>query len=231
LFLYFTYKIWYKYIVAKTILIAITLLLILGLGGLFFYSKIVAPANILKATPVPLAAGEETASSLNELLASNTSRTCTFSNEGDEGVVYVSSGKARLEFEASFSDGKIYNKYHMIVSGERLYIWIDEGKSGFLTLLEILSANATPPPPKLDERPVSTGGFLSDANYGYTCTAWLEDSSVFTLPQDVVFIPAGLSSPDPSQTNTGSGTSSKCAVCETLIDEAKSICKSDLNCP
>lgn len=175
--------------------IIVVVLLALGIGGFLLGTKLANPAGSSVATPTPAVPSSQTGDSLVALITSSQDLKCSFDNDGDKGTVYVLKGQARIELNATFDDGKYKDLYHMLDTGKLVYIWKNDDKGGFVVKPEALltgSASVTSP---LDNSPITTGGFNSDANYNYQCETANPDLSMFLVPSDVDFARAGLSNP------------------------------------
>ncbi len=181
----------------KTILLAVAAFFILTLGGGYLWLKLnnqtLSPIN----NSTPSVSDKNIGTSFDTLISSNTPIRCTFDNGGDKGVAYFSSGKARLDFDATlynpdaegnnkYSD----NKYHLIAKDEILYVWRNEEKNGILSLKRLLKTNSPTTETSIveEEQVADYGGFLSDVDYNYLCESWQEDSLVFDPPTDIDFV-------------------------------------------
>jgi hypothetical protein len=75
-------------------------------------------------------------SSLKGLLAINSPQSCTFRDKTDvaetSGTVHVMRGRMRGDFEAITSGG--LEKSHMIVDGEKAYVWSDSAPQGMMMM-------------------------------------------------------------------------------------------------
>ncbi|MCX6704265.1 MAG: hypothetical protein NTZ07_02355 [Candidatus Woesebacteria bacterium] len=198
----------------KIILIAGVLILLL-IGGFFMMKK--GPKTVV----APEATQEQAASpsSLKDLISKGIAQSCTFSNEGSTGTVYVSGGKVRGDFDTTV-DGKV-TKSHMIVDANTSYIWSDGQASGIKMTFD---ASATPSA----EGATSPGGFDASANMNYKCGVWVTDSSMFTLPTGVKFMTFAATVPGASPASGSS--SSQCSYCDSLSGDSKTQCLTALKC-
>lgn len=164
--------------------------------------------------------------SLKELQAVTSPQKCTFKDETSpeqaQGMVYISKGKLRGDF-GMFSQGKTI-KTHMISDGKYSYTWMDDSATGFKVALDA---------PKTESKPASTG-VDADKQINYSCQAWSEDSTMFTMPSNIKFEDfSALVAPQsqPSGTLEPAGSSAAaCAACDTLEGDAKTQCRTALSC-
>lgn len=121
-------------------------------------------------------------SSLKELLALGTAQKCTFNDNGSQGTFYVASGKSRGDFSSTVS-GKTTSG-HMIADGKTSYVWMDGQAQGFKMTIDATSEqqanNAASAAP--------SQGVDANKKMDYNCTAWTEDSAMFSLPTNVQFL-------------------------------------------
>lgn len=208
----------------KKVIIVIVVLLLLGIVGYFLMGKGKGPAG----TPI----GQNSAqpgkvNSLKSLLGLGTAQTCTFKSEGNQGTVYVAGGKVRGDFDSTV-EGKT-TKSHMIVDGTTSYLWMEGEKTGFKMSFDpnqetggTESANTT-----------SAQAFDASKDMNYDCKPWITDSGMFTLPAGVKFtefaIPSIAPAASPASGSSGS-SSSQCSYCDSLTGDAKTQCRSALNC-
>lgn len=169
----------------KKLIIAVVVVLVLGVGGYFFWKS--QSAKI----PSGLQTGTETSSglkSLKDLIAAGIAQKCTFSTTDEsgssEGTTYVAGGKMRGDFTSVIS-GKT-TKSHMITDGNTNYIWMDGEKTGFKTTIEETGETETGDT-SVSQDVTSQGGADLNAKADYKCSAWVTDSSMFTPPTNVQF--------------------------------------------
>jgi len=123
--------------------------------------------------------------SIEDLLAEGEAYRCTFAYESDladsTGVVYVSDGKLKGDFETDVEvlGGKVLT--HLIRDGGTVYTWIDGTNVG-------VKAPAT-----ISRSDVSTGksGQFSfdplEQQLNYDCQEWDPDPGMFILPAEIKF--------------------------------------------
>lgn len=199
----------------KAIIIAVVLILLL-IGGYFLMKKRPAPSPVAQPTSQEKATSP---SSLKDLISKGIAQSCTFSNEGSTGTVYVSGGKVRGDFDTTV-DGKV-TKSHMIVDGNTSYIWSDGQTTGVKMTFD---ASATP---SATGTTSTAGSFDASANMNYKCGVWLADSSMFVLPVGVQFMSFGT----PTGASPAAGSnSSQCSYCDSLTGDSKAQCLTALKC-
>lgn len=192
-----------------TIIVVIVLLFVAG-GAYFVFGKGKGPIG--KNNPAQQTSTSP--KSIKDLLSLGNSQKCTFTNiestVSSTGVVYVSGGKVRGDFDTTI-DGKI-TKYHTIVDGNTSYLWTEDSKSGFTTSFDSNNTNS-------DTR------FDTNKLANYQCSGWITDSSVFNRPSDVKFSDmSDLVAP------SASDNSSQCSYCNNLTGDSKAQCLSALKC-
>jgi len=196
----------------KKVLIVIGVVLLLALGGWFYMNS--KKANVAPATETATGTQQPSAAtSLKDLITKGIAQTCTFTNDGTSGSVYVSGGAVRGDFD-TVANGAT-TKSHMIVKDNSSYIWTDGQTTGIKMTYD---PNATP----AASASATSGSFDAGANMNYKCSAWLADSGKFTLPTGVTF----TSFTPPS---TGA-TSSQCSYCDSLTGDSKTQCLTALKC-
>ena len=209
----------------KLLPVIIIIVLIVGFYGAYRVYKHFAR---LAAAPVTqTATGTQEASpvtSLKDLITQGIAQSCTFSNAGTTGTVYVSGGKVRGDFSTSTTSATTQS--HMIVMNNTSYIWMEGQKTGFKMSYD---PNATPG----TSSSAPNGSFDASANMNYNCSTWVVDASQFTLPAGVTF----TSFAAPTQTAPAAGTSSgsssnssQCSYCNALSGADKTKCLVALNC-
>lgn len=198
----------------KKVLGIVAVLLLLLLAGYFYMTK-------GKGGTPGYNTGSSTStstSSLKDLLTKGVAQSCTFSNEGSTGTVYVAGGKMRGDFD-SVTEGKTV-KSHMIVDGNTSYIWMDGEKTGFKMSFDPASQPSGSGAP--------TGGFDTNASMNYKCGTWITDSTQFTPPSNVTFTSFDLPSAAPAQ--TGGTQPSQCSYCSSLTGDDKTQCLAAFKC-
>ena len=217
----------------KNLIIGGVVVVIVLIGGfIFFNSGNNAPAS---DNGQPSTNGESLSGTIDDLLAFSGTKSCTFSDEGTRGTVYVSNGKMRGDFEAS-ENGQVMTT-HMIRADGYQYVWVD-GQGGMkvkeanLKKFETQANQGNDQTPDLSER------------VNYTCQGWSGDSSKFAVPTDVEFndfgaLFEGLGMPVPGNENIEEtivtdetpGAGAQCAVCNQLpAGDQHNACLQALGC-
>ena len=216
----------------KNLMIGIVIAVIVLIGGFMFLNNGIAPAGNNGEPPTN---GETLSASIDDLLAFSGTKTCTFSDEGVSGTVYVSNGKMRGDFEAT-ENGQVLTT-HMVRADGYQYVWVD-GQGGLkikeadLKKFETQANQGNNQTPDLNER------------VNYTCQNWSGDSAKFAVPTDVEFndfgaLFEGLGMPVPGNENIEEtivtdetpGAGAQCAVCNQLpAGEQRNACLQALGC-
>jgi len=202
---------------SKLIIVVIVVLLLIAGGVYFVFGKGKGPTG----TNNPVQQTSTSPKSLKDLLGLENSQKCTFTNTEEkvssQGVVYISGGKVRVDFDTTIEE-KV-TKSHMIVDRNTSYFWTDESKTGFTTTFDPNNQ----PSAEGNANPASSFDANKPANY--QCSGWITDSSVFNRPSDVKFSDMSkLLVPDTSD------NSSQCSYCESLTGDSKAQCLSALKC-
>jgi len=216
----------------KNLMIGIVIAVIVLIGGFMFLNNGIAPAGNNGEPPTN---GETLSASIDDLLAFSGTKTCTFSDEGVSGTVYVSNGKMRGDFEAT-ENGQAMTT-HMIRADGYQYVWVG-GQGGLkikeadLKKFETQANQGNNQTPDLNER------------VNYTCQGWSGDSAKFAVPTDVEFndfgaLFEGLGMPVPGNENIEEtivtdetpGAGAQCAVCNQLpAGDQRNACLQALGC-
>ena len=204
--------------------VAIIVLLLLGAGGYFLFSKNSANPTQTQtsATNEAETATENSAmSSLLDLVTSGKTTQCNFSVQSEagttEGIVYISGEKMRGDFETTTEDGKTTQMY-MIRDADMYYMWGGELPGGIKMTFDV------------DELKTNTqANQYVDLNTktDYRCSDWTADNSKFTPPSNVKF--TDLSSMMGKESPTGTKTQTGSSPCDGIIDAtAKAACENAL---
>jgi hypothetical protein len=200
------------------------LILIVGAYGAYRVYKHFAR---LSATPsVQTATGTEqpsAVSSLKDLISKGIAQSCTFSNEGMTGSVYMSGGKVREDFDVTVDNKTM--KSHVIVMENTIYNWSDGQTTGIKMAYD---PNATPAATSATSS--SKGSFDTNASLNYKCSAWTVDASKFTLPAGVTFQTFAVPSVGTTGTTVPGAAPSQCSYCNNLSGDDKTQCLAALKC-
>lgn len=216
----------------RNLLIAgiVVIILVALAGGYLFMNR--AAMNLSLSTqspmPVPTSLAEKTSLKDFMLLAGN--QKCEFNDPetGNSGTVYSGSGKMRGDFSAQIN-GKV-TPSHMINDGGSIYIWMDEGKTGYKTTLEAIE----------NVNGLVGGSQTIDINkkVDYSCSSWTVDEGQFIVPTDKQFTDMTKMMQDAAKmmqnaTPAASVMQSNpnvCAACDNLTGDNKIQCKVSLKC-
>lgn len=200
--------------------IAAAIIILLGAGAAFLYSKNTKEPD--KNTPTPTKEEKKeskTGDNIIEILKSGQIQQCDFkSDEGDaatSGVVYFNNQNLRADF--TIKDESKESAVFMIRKGNDNYIWgtsfpNNAGVKMTLSMDEFAKSDQTKdyldPNKKVD----------------YKCKPWALDISMFNPPSNIKF-------QDLSEMMKGStSSSSSCSVCNSLTGDEKTACLTSLNC-
>ncbi len=218
----------------KTILAAVAVIVILGIGA-FAYKSMKQPGStgsssqtgMTKQTTAQTAEG-----TLKSLLAMGQSVQCTFSttNEGakSDGTVYVSNGKMRGDFKTVSDKMNVNN--HMIVDGQYSYVWSDQSKQGMKMELK---KEETSSPTGAPANGQQNGPNLNE-KVNYTCKPWSANAEMFALPSGITFMTFAVPSAAPSGAATQEATTpaaGNCSICDQVPEgPGRDACKAQLHC-
>jgi len=173
-----------------------------------------APQKQEDQNPTP----QNTQASLRELLAGGTPQKCIVSSGSDNaqtnGTVYVAAGKMRGDFSAVVEGGTMQS--HMIALDGMAYTWVDGMGTGFKMSMAIPAATKGKEAPDLEKK------------VPMTCSSWLEEASLFALPNTVIFSEVTIPN---AETPLPHGTVQGCAACNFLQGSQQQQCKEGLHCP
>lgn len=208
-------------------ILGVVILLLLAGGGIFLATskKSATEADLTAIATVspskaPIA---NTGKSLKDLLTSNQSQSCTFSNvdlANVNGTVYISGGKIRGDFLSVIPNKTVIT--HMIADGKNSYVWMDNETKGFKMAYD--------PQTQPTGQPTYNSNPL-DANkrMDYNCSGWDGDASKFLIPTSVQFSDLGALT-IPTVSTSGAPTMDKCSACNYLSGDVKTQCLTALKC-
>jgi uncharacterized protein YxeA len=164
-------------------------------------------------------------SSIKSLLASGSTRKCTYSVDQDgyksEGTIYVANNKMRGDFTALI-DGK-ETMSHMINDSATSYMWTDGVGQGMKFSISPEDVNSD------QYKSAKTGAVNLDQNYDFSCDSWVVDTSKFELPSNVQFselpkIPSFTPETAGSPESSLDTKEAQQAICNSLTGAAKDAC-------
>jgi hypothetical protein len=220
------------------ILVAVIVVAIAGAGLLYFNSQKEAADNTdiaknnsgtAQTAENNNAAGQTTASSINELLASAVPTKCTYSNAIDSGEggtmsgsIYAAGGQARTDMEISMT-GQQKMKMHAILKDGYEYIWYDEGPmAGTGMKLDINKLKAATKTQAAEQQSVDT-----EKKMDMVCVPWSAEGTAFDTP-------AGIDFKDITAVTTQTiqnAPQSACDACKMMPDaQTQEQCRKANNC-
>ncbi|PIR79973.1 MAG: hypothetical protein COU25_02385, partial [Candidatus Levybacteria bacterium CG10_big_fil_rev_8_21_14_0_10_35_13] len=203
--------------------VAIIVLLLLGAGGYFLFSK-----NSANPTQTQTSATNEAEtttensamSSLLDLVTSGKTTQCNFSVQSEagttEGTVYISGEKMRGDIETTTENGKTTQMY-MIRDGDMYYMWGGELPGGIKMTFDV------------DELKTNTqANQYVDLNSktDYSCSDWAADASKFTPPPNVKFTDLSSMMEGVDKTMEEKSGNTDSSACDSITDaSAKAACE------
>lgn len=164
-------------------------------------------------------------SSLLDLITQGKNLNCTFSTMKDKtessGTVYISGKNIRTDF-TTIVEGK-KNTGSMIRDENYTYVWGMGMAQGIKMKNSVVESTGSAQ---------SKQYFDPTAKVDYKCQPWIVNNSIFSPPANIKFNDFSLPS---SQATGASGSSTTgnqaaCAACNSLSDQAKTMCLSQLHC-
>lgn len=209
--------------------IAAAVIILLGAGGIFLYSKnkTTTTPNSTVATLSPTQKENSSEGSLKDIFSNPGNKKCEYGvklQEGEtKGTIYNSADKAYGEMQL-ISSSKT-QKTFFIRNGDTFYMWGDSLPTGIkmtLSVEEMTSKLSANQPSLAPEQKVT-----------FKCSDWTVDSKKFTPPADVKFTDMSSIIKDAGVTGapaTTDGSSSECAICNSLTGAAKTACLDQFSC-
>ena len=147
--------------------------------------------------------------SMADIIARGGSWKCEVSHKGPHdstaGMVYVSDGKVRGDFESTVSQiGKM--EMHMISDRSYAYTWTSLVKTGMKTKITLPAATTTASVDKSD---------MYHQQYDYQCSDWTPDATFFNLPADITFSEMGIA-PSTSASAARPAGAPSCKMCDSV---------------
>jgi hypothetical protein len=207
----------------KTILIAIALLVLLGLG----YGAYSLTRNNSNDNNQDNNNSDDSGSLLEDIFAAGGNYSCSYSatdatNGFAQAEIFVTDSGAKYysEFTAR-QEGEDDVKTYMIKDQNYAYTWTSESDEGYkYTLTDEDEGNLYP---ASDDFSNSNSGLEAAFGYTYDCDPWSVDNSKFNLPDDVEFIDV--------QKQIDEATQQACEACEGLpAGESRNSCLESLSC-
>lgn len=199
--------------------IAAAIIILLGAGAAFLYSKNTKEPSQNTPTPTKEEKKESNTMGIIEILKSGQTQQCDFkSDEGDSttsGVVYFNNQNLRADLAIAEDNKK--SAISMIRKGDDNYIW----GTSFPNNAGVKMTLSVDEFAKNDQ----TKDYLDpNKQVDYKCKPWAADLGMFNPPSNIKF-------QDLSEMMKGStSSSSSCSVCNSLTGDAKTACLTSLNC-
>lgn len=205
---------------------AVVILLVLGLGGFFLFSKNQTPSTQNQTSNTTSGQGQSAMNSLADLLTGGQNVTCEFNSPVDEngysgkGTVYMSSGNMRGDFENT-QNGKT-TKMSMIRKGNDNFIWGDSMETGIKMTLS---------PEDLKSETNEASKYVDlNQKADYKCNPWGVDQSKFNPPSDIKFTDFSKMMEETTKMMKDKDASVNSSVCDSITDaSAKAACKNAMN--
>jgi uncharacterized protein YxeA len=165
--------------------------------------------------------------SLRDLLGMSTAQQCTYSDADTEtsGTAYIANQKMRADFSTVVNGKSVMS--HAIVSGDKMYYWVEGETQGFTmsTANNVASDDAT-----YEEEATSSEGVNIDKEIDYKCSNWAEDDSMFEVPSDVEFQDLSSMMQETESVMKDEGGGVDCSICDSVPAEAVDQCRASLGC-
>ncbi len=210
--------------------IATAVIILLGAGGVFLYSKTGSRQSV-QNTPSPTKAQKQelkTGNSIIGILKLGQTQQCSFKSEEEDistsGIVYLD--KKNLRADLTITEDNKKSAISMIRKGDDNYIWGTSFPNNAGVKMT-LSAD------EFAKDEDTKDYFDPNKKVDYNCKPWIADSGMFNPPSNIKFqnlseMMKGLISPNASQSTQSS--SSSCSVCNSLTGDSKTACLTSLNC-
>jgi len=198
-------------------------LILLAIGGLFFYAQSTKAPSQENAT-VAETKVETAKNNLLALISSGSTQECTFQYEDDDngsmkGIFYLSGDKFRGDIDVTNEDDDT-STVSIIRNGNTNYIWGSEMETGIKMTL---------PVDEFSKSDQAKGYLDAEKEVDYKCKSWLADPTKFNPPSNLKFL--DLSSINVTQPKSTDGDSEdQCSACNSLSGDAKTTCLTQLNC-
>ena len=212
----------------KSLLVIVLLLIVLGGIAYFLMSnKQMQPKTMVETKNQPTSAAM-TRGSLLDLLSQGKNLNCTFNtstnNVESSGTVYVSGKNIRTDFTTTVEGKK--NTGSMIRDENYSYVWGMGMAQGIKIKNSSIGTSANSAQNKQY--------FDQTAKVDYNCQPWGPNNSIFSPPADIKFSELSIPLLPPQVTGSSgsatTGSQAACAACNSLSDQAKAMCLSQLHC-
>ncbi|HWY79373.1 MAG TPA: hypothetical protein VNW29_03380 [Candidatus Sulfotelmatobacter sp.] len=222
----------------KKMFIIVVVLVLIVLGGGVFSLLSRSSKNPLKYVQNQMTTSKK---SLLDLVTMVGILKCTFSDKtnNSSGVVYVSGGKMRGDFQSQ--DGGKITQSHMINDGSYIYVWTNGVNDGYKTTLatikDMLPQSGTSGTNSISQSQTQSGNINFHQQTNYSCNPWSVDTAMFLLPQGVTFTDYSsliqkIKVTPPQQGMTTQQQQSTCSQCDQVPSGAmRNQCRTAMKCP
>lgn len=198
------------------IIIVILILLAVGYFGYKQYqaSKTTGTPNIISENAQTV--GNAVKGTIQDLLLTGKSVTCTVTDEtkeGGTGVVFVSGKRMAGDFKTTVEDKVVES--HMITDGTYTYIWSSDQTEGIK-----MKVDETKITPGANGQPGSNEVFDLKKETGLKCSPWTPDNSKFVPPANIKFTDFTQIINQAQPKTTGKTTAPQGSPCDQIEDTA-----------
>jgi len=151
--------------------------------------------------------------SIKDLLSYKGTQQCSFSSEGNTGLIYMSGGKMRADFTVTLTPGNTNS--HMIVDGQSVYIWTENQTTGVKITTDAIEEFDTPN---------QAATIDPNQDMDFNCSSWTANQSVFTPPTNVSFAEIDSS----LKVDGNAPPAISCSTCDTMPESARADCRAAL---
>jgi hypothetical protein len=227
------------------IIIAVVVVVLLIGGGYLFLGKshMSSSQSADNANPQNESKGMSSGKkSLSDFFSMKGTLKCTFSDQTNSGsgTVYVGSGKMRGDFQSQVNGTQ--SQTHMVNDGTYVYIWTEGQKNGYKMSLDSVKSEASQVKVSGTPTAVKPQGMNMNRQSNYSCSPWVVNASLFTVPSDITFVDyssmmqgAGASNGTATQPGSAAtathGNPAMCAQCnQAPAGAARNQCLTALKC-
>lgn len=203
----------------------VVILLILGLGGFFLFSK-QSPSTQNQTSNATTGDKKSAMGSIVDLIKGGSNVMCNFNTTDDEngytntGTIYISSGNMRGDFVTT-KEGKATNM-SMIRNGNDNYIWGDEMETGIKMTISTED---------LTEETNENSKYVDlNQKLDYKCNPWGVDQSKFTPPSNIKFTDLSKMMEETTKMIDDKDGEIDSSICDSIEDaNAKTACKNAMS--
>lgn len=212
-------------------------ILLLGTGGWFAWSKMRSPAGM---TDLINGAKSESGSlldtftgSITDLVKKGVNVTCTFEQSDESGktngTVYVAGDKFSGEFTHVDSE-QVTSTTNLIRDQEYMYTWTKTPQGMMAIKMKLEDYEISGEMPEAPAAEPSTEATIDwDPQATYSCKPWIPDNDKFAVPSEINFTDVGEQMKT-IQDQANTLRQDQCGACEQLSGEMKAACLVQLGC-